>query len=158
MCRYTVPQGVTNPANYTYNCVPPEAPADQVANERNAFEPYWQDVFVLVVNPQFAVWTLNNKTRQIMNGSAAFVTARVYQVNDCAPGVKEKQNPCPLEFADPGISVQNGLQRTATSKSVDLTPQEAAGLLKLDPFYAASSQAASLDAGRAIPVKALGGY
>src|SRR5215831_14142867 len=37
MCRYAVPQGVTNPANYTYNCVPPEAPTDQVANERNAF-------------------------------------------------------------------------------------------------------------------------
>jgi hypothetical protein len=158
MCHYTIPPGVTNPADYTYTCSPPESPVDPVPNERNAFEPYWQDVFILVVNPQFAVWTLNGQTRQIMTGSAAFVTAPLYQLNDCAAGVKQNPNPCHLEFADPGVTVQNGLQRTATTRSVDLAPAEATALLKLDPFYAAGSEAASLDAARAIPVKSLGGY
>ena len=143
-------QGQTDPASYQYDCTNLVNPPMNVAGERFAFEPYWYDEFVLIVHPQYAVWTANGQTRHIMVGASSFVTVPIYQLDDCWNG-RTIGNPCHLDYVDPQVKIQNRLQWSSASGSVDLTQAEAFNLLKLDPFWYAGSQAAALDITRALP-------
>jgi S-layer homology domain len=119
-------------------------------------EPFWQDKFVLLVHPQFATWVLGNgEDRYVMLGAVP-VTADIL-VGDlaaCAAGQRPYGlDPCTIKYSDDNIESADGKPFVHKGKNnkLTLTANDAANLLKLDPFYL-NGQGADIPATRGIPI------
>jgi hypothetical protein len=121
-----------------------------------AIEPFWQDTFILLVHPQFAVWVVGGgQDRYVMYGAVP-VTAdiSVAELAACAEGLPLLgQDACIVEYTDAGLTSPNGqnIYYTGSVNKVTLSQSDAVNLLNLDPFYSAG-QGAKLDATRAVQV------
>lgn len=114
-----------------------------------ALEPFWDDVFVLLVHPQFAVWVIGGKAdRYQMYGAEPVLAERtVSQLDACATGSTVGiYDPCTVEYSDSQLTLgkhQNVGSRGVKGK-LKLSAAEAKRLLALDPFYA-GGQGAEVD-------------
>ena len=144
------------------DCVPADyiKPVDQYVNE-----PFWNDLFVLEVHPQFAYYKLGAGQDEIVQRGADPDTAdiTVSQLDSCAheadPG--NVTGWCSIPVTTAGLTVTRGqlVQQAvagrcpAPSQSPEscltLTPSDAANLLTLDPFYG-RGQAAGIAPGRGL--------
>lgn len=143
--------GATCPSESS--CVPLISDANAYANE-----PFWQDLFLLTIHPQFAIWEqLAGKRVTVMTGAVPVLGGlTVADLAACAtghgaiPGI----NSCEVDASDYQIKAANGKDITYdTSKLiVKVTPHEAANLLKLDPFYGAGQSLKSLGVRATTPI------
>jgi S-layer homology domain len=119
--------------------------------------PFWNDLFVLQIHPQYALYVLGaGKDRTTFYRDTSVVAeATVLQLWECAYGqTAYGLKPCQIQYSDYGIISINGGSPVyqGNASTVILTPDEATNLLKLDPFYLSMSQNPKLDAARALPV------
>jgi hypothetical protein len=117
-------------------------------------EPFWHDVFALLIHPQFATWEqIAGRRLTVMTGAVPVVgTISVADLSACDRGKRciTGIDPCAVDYSDEQLRAQDGKAVTYHGKSsqVVLTRREAHNLLKLDPFYG-HGQGASLDSLRA---------
>ncbi|SMG49020.1 S-layer homology domain-containing protein [Paraburkholderia susongensis] len=119
-------------------------------------QPFWNDEFVLLIHPQYALYVIGKGTnRTALYGSvAATASPTVLDLYKCATGaLTEGLSSCVFGYSGFGITNINQAQYKSATGKVTLTVDEAKRLLQLDPFYAALSQGATLDATRAAPIK-----
>jgi hypothetical protein len=117
-------------------------------------QPYWHDTFYLEVNPQFGVWVLGSGgDRWVMYASVpGLADVEVGQLDACAHAYPwYGRNGCTIQYSDDFLTGANGQspQWAGQAGKINLTADEAANLLALDPFYA-DGQAAKPDANRAV--------
>jgi hypothetical protein len=128
-----------------------------------AEEPFWEDMFVLLVHPQFAVWVEGGEHNRFVMYGAVPVTANVTvaELFACANGLLLLgQDPCVIEYSNTGLTSPNGkdIYYSGSSHTVTLTHNDASSLLLLDPFYE-GGQGAPVDVTRGLPItsKSYGG-
>ena len=116
-------------------------------------EPFWQDNFLLLIHPQFAVWEqIAGKRMTVMTAAVPVLgEITVADLAACAtgggiPGI----DPCTLSYTDVKTTVYQSAQVKYQSKksSITLSTTEAKRLLALDPFYGVG-QGAEMDPKRA---------
>ncbi len=128
------------------------------SSDAYAAEPFWHDVFVLLIHPEFATWEqLADKQLTVMTAAVPVVgTIAVLDLAACTgdveaiPGI----NQCALDYSDDTLVDKNGnkIVYKGSTKQVVLTKQEAANLLKLDPFFG-HGQGAELNSARVIKLE-----
>ena len=126
-------------------------PADLYAGE-----PFWEDTFKLLVHPQVAAYVLGGgEARYVLTAAVPVLAdATVRTLEACRLGQTPYGiDPCLVPYSDNGLNFQNGssVAYTGQADAIELTRQDAANLLVLDPFYGAG-QNANLFAGRAVPI------
>jgi hypothetical protein len=119
--------------------------ADTVPGKGSYYlQPWWSDVFVLLLDPQMGVYDFNG-TPQVQllgaraNGNDQFFEAAATDLLACGfPRLYTTQNP-DLAKQDPFV---NGLPLPVDSagNQETLTPAECRNLLKLDPFFTGGGQ------------------
>jgi S-layer homology domain/IPT/TIG domain len=131
-------------------------------------EPFWDDLVVLEVHPQYDVYQTPLGTRFVMQASTpTLASIRVALLEECRlhsgdPGDwTGGKDPCLVKYADreTGVSGGNGVYTKKTCSTppkptdacIELTPQDAANLLALDPFYL-GGQGADVETHRGIPM------
>jgi S-layer homology domain len=120
-----------------------------------ALEPFWNDIFVLFIHPQFEVWVIGGKADRYMMYGAVPVLGEmsVAQLDACATGATlswGKIDPCEIHYSDTVLTSDNDqtIVRRGLKEKVKLSATEARHLLDLDPFYA-EGQAADVNVSRA---------
>ena len=104
-------------------------------------EPFWDDEFVLLVHPQFAIYDIGQGQYTDVYYGAEPVTATipVASLDACARGIPspyQGQDPCSASYSDTTlIAPATGIVYRGSANTVELTAAEAGSLLKLDPFY-----------------------
>ena len=122
-------------------------------------EPFWDDEFVLLVHPQFAIYDIGQGQYTDVYYGAEPVTATipVASLDACARGIPspyQGQDPCSASYSDTTlIAPASGVVYRGSANTVELTAGEASSLLKLDPFYE-GGQGADLPPTRGIGDKA----
>jgi hypothetical protein len=120
-------------------------------------EPFWRDTFYLLVHPQFAAWSYNGQERDVLLGAVpGLFSIDVRHLALCAAGVPTDAAgvpSCQLAYND--VSRTSG-GYTSHSGTLNLSADEAANLLLLDPFYSGGGQSAPLDPKRFTPVSGTG--
>ena len=122
-----------------------------------ANQPYWNDMFQLLVHPQFAAFVVGGGPDRYFYWGAdpALASVQVWQLSACAYNQKVAgADPCQIQYSYSWVngSLPNGSpQYIGISTVLTLTSQEASNLLQLDPFYVAGTQDAALDTARAAP-------
>jgi hypothetical protein len=144
--------GATCPSETS--CVPLITNPDAYTNE-----PFWNDQFLLMIHPQFAIYeNLAGKTVTVMTGAVPVIGGMtVLDLTACAtgngsiPGIP----PCDVDLSAYQIEPSSGTSiNYDTSKlKVTLTKREAANLLKLDPFYGVGQNVKSLGARATTPME-----
>jgi S-layer homology domain len=132
------------------NCATPIA-------KPNAYEaePFWHDIFVLLIHPEFATWEqLAGKQLTVMIAAVPVVgTISVIDLAACADGIEAIPgiDQCALDYSDDNLVDRDGkrIDYKGKAKQVVLSKHEASNLLKLDPFFG-RGQGADLDSNRAI--------
>ncbi len=118
-------------------------------------QPFWQDIVVLLVHSQIAVWTVGNNTpgRWVAIAAVpAFVNMTVGQLDACARGyAPHGLNQCQQLYSSQTVGAANGTTYKGIQGTLTLTPSEARAILALDPFYA-GGQNAQLDTTRIVPI------
>ncbi len=138
------------------NC-PTNGPYTQVTN-MVSHEPFWDDEFVLLVHPQFAIYDIGQGQYTDVYYGAEPVTATipVASLDACARGIPspyQGQDPCSASYSDTTlIAPASGVVYRGSANTVELTADEASSLLELDPFYQ-GGQGADLPPTRALPIK-----
>lgn len=138
------------------NC-PTNGPYTQVTN-MVSHEPFWDDEFVLLVHPQFAIYDIGQGQYTDVYYGAEPVTATipVASLDACARGIPspyQGQDPCSASYSDTTlIAPASGVVYQGSANTVELSADEASSLLKLDPFYE-GGQGADLPPTRALPIK-----
>jgi hypothetical protein len=138
------------------NC-PTNGPYTQVTN-MVSHEPFWDDEFVLLVHPQFAIYDIGQGQYTDVYYGAEPVTATipVASLDACARGIPspyQGQDPCSASYsATTLIAPASGVVYRGSADTVELTAGEASSLLGLDPFYQ-GGQGADLPPTRALPIK-----
>jgi hypothetical protein len=135
------------------NCAAP------IANP-NAYElePFWRDVFVLLVHPQFATWEqLAGSQLTVMTAAVPVVgNITVLDLAACAEGEEPIPgiNQCAVLFSDDNLVAKGGnsVVYRGTENQVVLTKKEASNLLALDPFFG-HGQGADLDVTRVTQIE-----
>ena len=124
-----------------------------------ASEPFWDDLFELLVQPQFAIWVVGSDVdRYQMYGAVpALADVSVTVLDACANGQTTNYgvlDPCTLSYSgsDLTASKNGGVGSNGVSGTAKLSAAEAKALLALDPFYT-GGQAAVIDASRANLIK-----
>ena len=109
-------------------------------------EPFWDDLFVLLIHPQFGYWVLGD-------GEDRFVMLRAVQavgeihVSDLAACANHQtvlgQDRCVVTYSDSDIKTADGKELTyqGASREITLSAADATELLKLDPFYGSGQSA-----------------
>jgi len=137
-------------------------------------QPFWGDIFVLEIHPQYTVYQTPLGTRFVMQAATpTLATVRVQKLEDCRLRSSDPslwpggEDPCLIKYPDRETSVSDGgLVYSATKchtppqptdACVELTPQNAADLLALDPFYV-GGQGADVSTHRGIPMPSGGSY
>ena len=115
-------------------------------------EPFWEDTFVLLVHPQFAVWVVGSGTNEYAMYGAVPVTSdvTVTELAACATGAVP--DACIVNYSDDELKAPDGktIVYSGSANSVTLSASDASNLLKLDPFYGIG-QGANIPATRGIP-------
>jgi hypothetical protein len=120
-------------------------------------QPFWEDMFVLLVHPQFAYFSAGSGQDQYEWYAATPVTVDVTvgRLVDCVAGTplfnRQIDDPCKLPFSNDVLTDQDihTIVYTGIADSITLTNSEALDLLNLDPFYK-FGQSAPLDVSRAL--------
>jgi hypothetical protein len=149
------PLSTPAPDHSLYNCGPSglqQTPAETMYNHAA----FWDDLFELVLHPQYAIYRLNNGgTQYVMLGADPSMGERnVQQLYDCELGVEvDGVDQCQVPYTSTGLIGSNGGQVSYTSASeyAVLSPDDAKNLLALDPFFVAGSQGAPISAARGEP-------
>ncbi len=94
-----------------------------------ATQPFWNDLFLLALNPQIAAWDYPRGAIVEPLGSATLIYAYVQQLDQCGT----QKNGVLTEFSSP-------IAGTTSSSSFGLTNSECLALLQLDPFWVADTQ------------------
>jgi hypothetical protein len=144
------------PDHSLYDCGPSGiqlTPAETMYNHAA----FWDDVFELVLHPQYAIYRLNNGgTQYVMLGADPSMGERnVQQLYDCELGVEvDSVDQCQVPYTSTGLIGSNGGQISYTSAAeyAVLSPDDAKNLLALDPFFVAGSQGAPIRATRGEPL------
>jgi hypothetical protein len=135
------------------NCLPADyiKPAEQYL-----YEPFWNDVYLLEVHPQFAYYRFGSGQDEYVQRGADpdFAAITVAQLEGCARGADPANVyswcsiPVATSFVDTsgssgGQSVQGVCPAPPNEPEacLTLTPADAANLLSLDPFYAGGQNA-----------------
>jgi hypothetical protein len=108
-----------------------------------ALEPFWNDLYVLVMHPQFAVWVLGGAADRYMMYGAVPVLGEitVAQLDACATGVTTSWgviDPCKIQYADSVLTPSSNdaaIIARAKQEVFKLSARDAKALLALDPFY-----------------------
>ncbi len=115
-------------------------------------EPFWEDTFVLLVHPQFAVWVVGSGANEYAMYGAVPVTAdvTVAELAACTSGAVP--DACVVNYSDDELKAPNGstIVYAGSANTVTLSASDASNLLKLDPFYG-PGQGANIPATRGIP-------
>lgn len=140
----------------TNNC-PTNGPYTKVAN-MVSHEPFWDDEFVLLVHPQFAIYDIapGQYTDVYYGAEPVTATISVASLDACARGIAspyQGEDPCSASYSDTAlIAPASGVVYHGTASSVELTPGNALSLLQLDPFYE-GGQGTDLPPKRALEIK-----
>jgi hypothetical protein len=135
------------------NCATP------IANP-NAYElePFWRDVFVLLVHPQFATWEQLAGSQLTVMTAAVPVVANITVADLAACAGGEEPIPgidqCAIPYSDDNLVAKGGksVVYRGTENKVVLTKKEASNLLALDPFFG-HGQGAELDVTRVTKIE-----
>lgn len=115
-------------------------------------EPFWEDTFVLLVHPQFAVWVVGSGANEYAMYGAVPVTAdvTVAELAACTSGAVP--DACVVNYSDDELKAPDGstIVYAGSANTVTLSASDASNLLKLDPFYG-PGQGANIPATRGIP-------
>jgi hypothetical protein len=128
-------------------------------------EPFWEDEFLLNLHTQYRVYEVSAGQSLWITKAAVPTLAHVsvLQLEDCRIGQwSAGVDPCLIQFGGVDItyngnvvyhptSCNNMPPQTPEDSCVELTSQEAANLLALDPFYGAG-QGADVQTSRGIPI------
>lgn len=120
-------------------------------------EPFWDDMVVLLVHPQFAYYQLGKgQTRYVMTGSVpvtANITVRNLEACRLGETVDGGEDPCSIPYSDSNLTYQDGrgVGYAGQPRAIELTATDAANLVRLDPFYG-QGQNAYLPASRALSI------
>jgi hypothetical protein len=144
------------------NCLP----ADYIMPTGQYFdEPFWNDLFLLEVHPQFAFYRFGSGQDEYVQRGADpdFAAITVAQLDGCARGADPANVdswcsiPVATSFVDTsgslgGQSIQGmcPAPQNEPEACLTLTPADAANLLSLDPFYAGGQNANLSDFGNKI--------
>jgi hypothetical protein len=133
------------------DCSTTTSPKNEYANE-----PFWLDTFILLVHPQYALWSLHPADQHYVMYGAVPVTAEITvgELDACARGFKwYGLDACAVDYSDDEIAVGGGqpVVYGGSANTLELTSREARHLLALDPFYG-RGQNAILSASRAVQV------
>ncbi len=108
------------------------------ATDQYASEPFWHDLYVLEVHPQFAVYDVGSGPAEYVQRGADPDTAdiTVADLDGCAHAVDTgNSDPCTIDATTDGLTFKGGVANVQTAGTITLTPADAASLLTLDPFY-----------------------
>jgi hypothetical protein len=116
-------------------------------------EAFWNDVFQIVLHPQYAVYSLGSgQTQYVMLAADPSMGERtVLELYDCELGVAlDSVSQCDVPYTSTGLTNAAGGAVTYTSSAqyAVISPTEAKDLLALDPFFAAGTQDANIPANR----------
>ncbi|MGD0809085.1 MAG: S-layer homology domain-containing protein [Acidimicrobiales bacterium] len=116
-------------------------------------EAFWNDVFQIVLHPQYAVYSLGSgQTQYVMLAADPSMGERtVLELYDCELGVSlDGVSQCEVPYTSTGLTYASGGAVTYTSSAqyALISPTEAKDLLALDPFFADGTQDANIPANR----------
>jgi hypothetical protein len=94
-----------------------------------ATQPFWNDLFLIAVNPQLAAWDYPSGAIVEPLGSAALVGAYVQQLDKC----RTQKDGVLTYFSSP-------IAGTTTNNQIGLANSDCLALLQLDPFWVADTQ------------------
>jgi hypothetical protein len=108
--------------------------------------PFWNDEFVMVVNPQFAVWDYPGGLIEQPLGSLQTVGVTVKQLDTCSttPGAAQTSTPNDSNAAHMILVGGPPSNPLKGSYYIWLSSPDCAQILSLDPFYAQKTQSPDL--------------
>lgn len=136
-----------------YDCSPSGLQHTSAATLYN-HQAFWNDLFELVIHPQYAVYSLGHgQTQYVMLAAAPSIGERtVLELYDCALGVdSDFVSQCDVPYTSTGMTTASGgaVSYTSSAQYAVLSPAEARDLLALDPFFVAGTEDAKISASRA---------
>jgi hypothetical protein len=135
-----------------YDCSPTGLQHASAATLYN-HEAFWNDVFQIVLHPQYAVYSLGTgQTQYVMLAADPSMGERtVLELYDCELGVAlDGISQCEVPYTSTGLtnSAHGAVTYTSSAQYAVISPTEAKDLLALDPFFADGTQDAVIPANR----------